>query len=52
MNRQLAMTLIEPLAKALAAHRGGRPDDWCSRGHLVADYPATRMGDKTFFSLA
>ena len=50
VDRQLAMALVEPLPKAFAAHSGGRPDDRCTRGHVVADYPAGRMGDKTFFS--
>src|SRR2546425_662047 len=40
----------DPLPESLAAHRCGRPDDRCSRGHLAADYPAMRMRDKTFFS--
>jgi hypothetical protein len=30
------MTLIDPLAEALAADRGGRPDDGCTWWHLVA----------------
>src|SRR6266702_937596 len=50
VDRELAVALVEPLPKALAPHRGGRPDDRCTRGHVVADYPAGRMGDKTFFS--
>ena len=52
VDRQLAVALVEPLPKALAPHRRGRPDDRCTRGHVVADYPAGRMGDKTFFSHA
>jgi hypothetical protein len=42
------VTLVEPLPKALAAHRGGGPYDRCTRRHVVRDYPATRMADKTF----
>jgi hypothetical protein len=28
MDRELAVSLVEPLPEALAAHRGGGPDDW------------------------
>jgi hypothetical protein len=50
MNGQLAVALVESLPKALAPHRRGRPDDGYTRGHVVADYPAVRMRDKTFSS--
>jgi len=43
---------VEPLPKALAPHRRGRPDDRCTRGHVDPDYPAVTMGDKTFSSRA
>jgi hypothetical protein len=52
VDGQLAVALVEPLPKALAPHRRGRPDDRCTRGHVVADYPAMRMRDKTFSSRA
>jgi hypothetical protein len=52
VDRQLAVTFVEPLTKALAAHSCGRPDDRCTRGHVDADYPAVTMGDKTFSSRA
>jgi hypothetical protein len=52
VDRQLAMTLVEPLPKAFAPHSGGRPDDRCTRGHVAADYPAAKMRDKTFSSRA
>src|SRR5438445_4131747 len=49
LDGELAVALIESLAEALAPHRGGRPNDRCSRGHLVGDYPARTMRDKAFF---
>src|ERR1700730_9291239 len=52
VDRQLAVALVESLAKALAPHGRGRPDDGCTRGHVGADYPAVTMGDKTFSSRA
>jgi hypothetical protein len=50
VDRQLAVALVETLAKALAPHSCGRPDDRRTRGHVTADYPAVTMGDKTFSS--
>jgi hypothetical protein len=52
VDRELAMTLVEALPEAFAPHRSGRPNDGRTRGHIVADYPAERMRDKTFFSSA
>src|SRR5438128_1930775 len=36
LHRELAVALIDALAKALAADRGGRPDDRRSWRHLMA----------------
>jgi len=52
VDRQLAMTLVEALPKPLAADGGGRPDDWGTRRHIVRDYPAMWMRDKTFSASA
>src|SRR6266513_1843751 len=52
VDRELAVTLVEPLAKALASDGGGGPDDRCTRGHAVDDYPAMTMRDKTFSARA
>jgi hypothetical protein len=44
------MTLVEPLPKTLASDRGSGPDDRRTRRHVVRDYPAVTMPDKTFSS--
>jgi hypothetical protein len=42
------MALVEMLAEAFRADTGRRPDHRCAWRHVVRDYPAPHMGDKTF----
>jgi len=48
LDAQVAVTLVESLAKALASDRGGGPDNWCARGHLPAIILRCRCATRPF----